>query len=1215
MRRREMGRFCVVSYTLSACKRACLILGLLVAIAGFPALSRAQQVATATINGTVADATGAVIPGAKVTLQNIATNVERSTSTNGSGYYTLLNILPGRYTLTVSKEGFRTITQPTFDLAVNQTTSLDFTLQVGETTQKVTVEAVAGGIQTSTSELGTVITTRSVMNLPLNGRNFTQMLNLTPGVSTVNVSQNAGNKQFQGNPVGTFSFPSINGQSNRSNFFLVDGLNDEESFNSTYTIPPILDDIQEFKVDSHNDQAQFGGVLGGVVNVVTKSGTNQFHGTAWEFLRNNALDARGPFDTRTSQLQQNQFGFNVGGPVILPHYNGRNRTFFFGSYEGVRIHEGNFNQSLIPTSQEINGDFSADGVTIYNPYSTASAGTGARVPFQCDSAGNPIAPDLTPGPTYGTQTLGSDCAKIPSALINPNMQKVAQVMYGNFTLAPIPGTNRNYQQAILNTQSPNIYNIRIDEQLGQGDSVWGRFSHISSPRNVPGIFGQVNENAYNAHTIGINWNHTFGPSAILTVQFGRNYGFSANPTLLPEATSQALIQAGNWDQSFTCSFVQGPRQCYFIGVNFSNGGFASFTEGTSPAVISDIWQWKGDFTKILGKHNFSMGADFNTNGFQQTFNQGHLDYSNAQTASAVSGGAGGLSLASFLLGVPNTVNYRNEYETEYGGWVDGFYFQDQWRVTNRLTLNLGARYDITFLPTFGSESDGNAPVGNMDYNTGNYVIQYLTKACNSTLSNPPCIPNGTLPQHVTVSPNGHFWNTAYDNIQPRVGAAYRLRQKTVLRASFGRFFDNWAAVTQMGQNQQGVWPSVGQVSNRELNQENGPPTTFAENPGVGLILEPTPFRQSNWFVDPNLKNPYSWQWNFGVQQALSSNTTLTVNYVGSTSHRLDVGVQGNQAVTPGPGPKPNGCLGLDPSVCVDNSATVAAEGRWLWPYLATNHWDRSIGKGWYDALQVSLDRKVSHGLSYLISYTWAKTLSLGTDSFFGTGGGGTSSVQNPYNLAGDKGLAGYDLPQILNVSWVYQLPFGAGEKFQSGSRAVDAVVGGWQLNGIASFTSGSPFNVTASNSIPNVGTTGISERADLCGNPVISNPTPAQWFNNAVAVDSGGNVIAGTCASNGAFAVPLSFTYGNFGRNVLRGDGRANFDLSIFRSFQITESKRLEFRAESFNFTNSPIWGFPGSNISSNFSTNPNKNTFGRVTGTGSGYAPRQLQFALKFYF
>ncbi|TAM78963.1 MAG: hypothetical protein EPN47_19830 [Acidobacteria bacterium] len=1211
-----MGRFCGASSRISSANRACIILPfLLLAIIIFPAGSKAQQVATATINGTVTDATGAVVPSAKVMLQNIATNVEKSTTTNGSGYYTLLNILPGRYTLTVSKAGFRTITQPAFDLAVNQTTAIDFKLQVGETTQKVTVEAVAGGIQTSTSELGTVITTRSVTNLPLNGRNFTQMLNLTPGVSTVNVSQNAGNAQFQGNPVGTFSFPSINGQTNRSNLFLVDGLNDQESFNSTYTIPPIVDDIQEFKVDSHNDQAQFGGVLGGVVNVVTKSGTNQFHGAAWEFLRNNALDARGPFDTRTSQLQQNQFGFNVGGPVVLPHYNGRNRTFFFGSYEGVRIHSGNFNHSLIPTSQEINGDFSADGVTVYNPYSTSTSGTGARVPFQCNSAENPVAPNLTPGPGYGTQALGTDCAKIPSALIDPNMQKVAQMMYGNFKLAPIPGTNLNYQEAILNTQSPNIYNVRIDEQLTPNDSIWGRFSHISSPRNIPGIFGQANENSYNAHTIGLNWNHTFGPSAILTLQFGRNYGFSANPTLLPEATSQALIQAGKWDQSFTCSFVQGPRKCYFIGVNFSNGGFASFTEGTSPAVISDIWEWKGDFTKILGKHNFSMGADFNTNGFQQTFNQGHLDYSNTQTASAVSGGSGGLSFASFLLGVPNTVNYRNEYETEYGGRVDGFYFQDQWRVTDRLTLNLGARYDISFLPTFGSENDGNAPVGNMDYNTGNYVIQFKTKACNSTLSNPPCIPNGTLPQHVTVSPDGHFWNTAYDNIQPRVGAAYRLRQKTVLRASFGRFFDNWAAVTQMGQNQQGVWPSVGQVSNRELNQENGPPTTFAENPGVGLILEPTPFRQSNWFVDPNLKNPYSWQWNFGVQQALSSNTTLTVNYVGSTSHRLDVGVQGNQATRPGPGPKPNGCLGLVPSVCVDNSATVAAEGRWLWPYLATNHWDRSIGKGWYNALQVTLDKKASHGLSYLISYTWAKTMSLGADEWFGTGGNGTTSVQDPYHLQNDKGLASFDLPQILTLSWVYQLPFGNGGRFQSGNRGLDAIVGGWQLNGITSITSGSPFGVSASNSIPNVGTTGNTERADLCGNPAISNPTPGQWFNNAVAVNGSGKVIPGTCASGGAFAVPSSFTFGNSGRNILRGDGRANFDLSVFRSFQITESKRLEFRAESFNFANSPIWGLPGSNISSNFSTNPARNTFGRVTGTGSGYAPRQLQFALKFYF
>jgi len=252
------------------------------------------QVATAALNGTVADVSGAAVPGAKVSLTNIATNVTQATTTGETGNYVLVNIMPGRYQLSVSKEGFATATQASFDLAVNQTTTIDFILRVGSATETVMVEALTTSIQTSSSELGTVISRRSVDNLPLNGRNFTQLLDLTPGVSTVNTTQNGNNQQFAGNTVGSFSFPSINGQTNRSNLFLLDGLNDQESFSSTYSVPPIIDDIQEFKVDSHNDQAQFGGVLGGVVNVVTKTGTNEFHGEGWEFVRNSAFDARNP---------------------------------------------------------------------------------------------------------------------------------------------------------------------------------------------------------------------------------------------------------------------------------------------------------------------------------------------------------------------------------------------------------------------------------------------------------------------------------------------------------------------------------------------------------------------------------------------------------------------------------------------------------------------------------------------------------------------------------------------------------------------------------------------------------------------------------------------------------------------------------------------------------------------------------------------------------
>lgn len=654
---------------------ACLFATVLLAFV----LSTAQaQVSTASINGTVTDPSGALIPGATVTLKNVATNVERSTTTNSAGNYVLVNINPGRYTITVHKDGFTTASQPEFELQVNQTSTLDFNLHVGSTVESVTVEAAEAGLQTSTSELGAVIDRKSVNDLPLNGRNFTQLLNLTPGVSTVNTAQNGSNQQFAGNTIGSFSFPSINGQTNRSNLFLVDGVNDQESFSSTYSVPPIVDDIQEVKVDSHNDQAQFGGVLGGVVNVVTKSGTNNFHGEAWEFLRNDAFDALNPFTPINSAtgkplknaLHQNEFGANIGGPVLLPHYNGRNRTFFYGSYEGVRLHTGNNNRSTIPTTNELNGDFTARLVQLYNPYSTTSSGT--RTPFLCiNGAPAPLIPGTKLQAPLGTTTNPagtSPCSILPQGLIDPNMQKVAQLVYGGLTpnIQPTPQDTSNYAKTLLNTQDPNSYNVRIDEELGQKDAIFGRFSHIESPRSIPGIFGESNLNDYWAHQVVVNWNHTFSPSAVLALQFGRNYGFSTNPTLLPESVSQQLIKAGGYDQSFECSFVQGPRKCYFNALNFSNGGIASFGEGSSPAVVTDIWQYKGTFTKTHGKHSFSMGADFNSNGFQQTFNTNSLNFDQAQTASGVSSGKGGFSFASFLLGVPGGDTYRNEFETEHG---------------------------------------------------------------------------------------------------------------------------------------------------------------------------------------------------------------------------------------------------------------------------------------------------------------------------------------------------------------------------------------------------------------------------------------------------------------------------------------------------------------------------------------------------------------------
>src|SRR5882724_3948439 len=392
------------------------LLLLFVVCALLPGTARGQ--ASSAIKGTVYDASGGIVPGAAVVLHNTATNLDRTTSSNEAGAYVIPDIQPGDYNLKISKEGFKTIVQAGISLAVNQTATFDVTLSTGSISDSVTVTAEALTLEASTAELGVAVVKQQVNDLPLNGRNFTQLLNLTPGVSTVNVSQNSATSGgIWSNPIGTFSYPSVNGQTNRSNLYLLDGINNQGSFGSTYAIPPIVDGIQEFKVQSHNDDAAFGGALGGIINVVSKSGTAQFHGSLWEFVRNTDFDARNPFLKKVTPFQQNQFGAAVGGPLFVPgHHSGSQKTFFFAAYEGFRLHTAAANLFKVPTAAELGGNLTTVGGVplagqVFNPYSIVanpSSKTGfSNSPFLCDSSGNP-SPD-----TNKIQSSGTPCNKIP----------------------------------------------------------------------------------------------------------------------------------------------------------------------------------------------------------------------------------------------------------------------------------------------------------------------------------------------------------------------------------------------------------------------------------------------------------------------------------------------------------------------------------------------------------------------------------------------------------------------------------------------------------------------------------------------------------------------------------------------------------------------------------------------------------------------------------
>jgi outer membrane receptor protein involved in Fe transport len=1155
-------------YPLSVSKFALFGLAPVVILATLASPPAVRAQATATINGTVRDSSGAVVSGATVLLHSKGTNLDRSITTNSAGIYVIPQIQPGDYSVKVSQSGFRTEIKSNITLDVNQTATLDLTLTPGSIQETVQVEAAAATLETSTAELGEAVVQKEVNDLPLNGRNFTQILNLTPGVSTVNVSQNSATSGgIWSNPIGTFSYPAVNGQTNRSNLFLLDGVNNEGSFGSTYAVPPIVDDIQEFKVQSHNDDASFGGVLGGVINVVTKTGTAHFHGAAWEFVRNTAFDAANPFLTKVTPFQQNQFGASFGGPLWFPGEKGQKKTFFYLSYEGFRNHTAASNFYNTLTTPELGGDLTAvvGSEQIYNPYSGQ--------PFMCDGAGNPLP---APGNIQGS---GTPCNKIPTTMLDQNMVTYAQKIF------PAPNLSGNLLFNGLDTTKiitrQDEGNARLDHHFSERDSVWGRYTSFRQPVTGSGGFlGLIHQQTTNGYNLAATYIHAFTGS-LLEVHFGRtdvNIDQGSNfknaaVSLGPQLFSPNF--AGNFKNGVTMIpelVIQG----YIGNPNPSAHGAAQVDD----TKVSDIWEWGGDYTKTIGRHTLRVGSDFASNNSNALYLNSSVQFSPANTANPV-GLTGGNAIASFLLGDPAIASRRNVIETEHGGWVNGFYGMDQWKVTSKLSVNVGLRYDFTLLPVYGDAAHANNFVGDMNFTNGTYILARNAPSCTQTNA-APCIPNGTLPAHVVITPlgGGAIFHNDFGNWQPRIGAAYQIFPSTVLRGGFGRFYDNWAAITQTGQNYEGTWPSLDQLGASNLNPITaGPPTASAEDPfGLGTappVTTATPFTQSTWFADPNLKRPYSDQWNFGIQQQVGSGAVLTANYVGSVGRKLDIGGAYNVRMQPGPTPTNCGASAINCGAPFD--------------YIGPTAYDRSVGKSNYQALQVSFKGNAQHGLTYLVSYTWSKSLDLGCTGWYGVEG---CSIQNPYNIQADKGPAATDLPQIFSTAWVYTLPFGEGEKFSSQSKLVNAVIGHWNLNGILSLSSGTPFDVGTAKDIANTGNYNYGngygyERLDLVGDPYPSNKSRNQWINPA------------------AFQLPAQYTFGTLGRDSLRSDSYKNLDFSIFRQFPITERMHLEFRFEMFNATNTPIWAVPVTNYDA-----PN---FGVVTSTAN--TARQLQFGLKLYY
>jgi len=1120
------------------------------------------QGATAALNGTVLDPSGLPVAGAKVSLLNLNTQTSEISTTNDAGFFAFAALSPAPYSLTIEKQGFETDTIPSFTLAVNQTLTENVQLTVGAVTQQVVVKTSEESLETTTTELGTAIQTNEVSGLPLNGRNFTQLLTLTPGTSPIMTDQSSGvgsngssagvgGGSFGGHVIGTYSFPAVDGQPNRSNMFLLDGLSDY-AFLGTYAVAPIIDDIQEFKVQSHNDSSAFGGALGGIVNVVTRGGTREYHGDAWEFLRNSAFDARNYFNTVVTPLKWNQFGATFGGPAFPERFRKRQgpaKSFFFFAYEHFHASVSAEIKDVIPTQAQLGGDLSSISAQIYDPFTTA--------------------PDPA-HPGYYTRTPYKN-NQIPSGEINQSLVAYAEKFFPVVTQLPTNGFN--FTDTTPNITINDTGTARFDHKFNDQLQMWATLTKFYSPSTVaigiPGVVSAVDDYGYLTGG-SVTWISRSGNS-ILSLRGGKT---SANVLLnyqFPSSLTNAY-QVGGFNSQYVTGFAGGrslnPGQ-YITGYTNTPEGFDQGNQ------LADIGELAADYTHVKGKHTLQAGVDINSNNNSQPILFVNQTYDAFQTESlepaSVTPNPGGSSLASFLLGLPFNAERRNLNVTTHGGWVNGFYIEDEWRAAPKLQVNLGFRYDFTLWPIYGSKALGNDYVGDTDLDTGQYILQAVPPACDTGAS--PCIPtaDGSLPANVIVTPkgNGSIIHSTDDNWQPRIGLSYQLVPGTVIRAGAGRFFDNWAAVNQLSTNYMGSWPDTSFLQVTNLNSPY-PNAATGQNPldlgtGGNITPAPTPFTQVNFFTDPFYKNAYAIEWNFGLQQQLKSHTLLEADYVGSHTSRLDSNLVRN--------------VGLYP-------ASTPLSTRQPFSYITPTQFDKSNSNANYNSLQIKARSQYGQNLAALVSYTWSKTIDLGCDGYFG--GPAACSVQDPYHMQNDRSVAGFDIPQILSASFIYELPIGSGRSMSISNAVLNAVAGNWGVNGIFTARSGQPFHGVASAQIANTGNN--FERPDrTCSSPY-SATRGIEYLNTS------------------CFSVPPLYTFGTEPRNDLRSPHVTNLDMSVVKTFPWGENasaENVEFRTDFFNSLNEAALGTPDTTI-----TDP---TFGKISSTAQ--AERIIQLSLKVNF
>lgn len=1102
------------------------------------------------LSGRISDASGAGVPNAVLTLTNTSTNAVRTVNSSSDGDYTFPSVPPGSYNLKVEHPGFKAVTSNNIEVQVQQTVRLDLALEVGQVTESVQVEATADLLQSENATVGTVIATKSITELPLNGREYLNLVTLAPNVS--NFAPPAG--QAQSRQGGDRANLAISAGGNRVvfDYFTLDGVvNTDPNFN-TYIVLPSIDALQEFKVQTGVYPAEFGHEAT-QINVLTKSGGNAYHGALFEFVRNNDFDAA-PFSFTSkpqpiSPFKWNDYGFELDGPVRIPKlFNGANKLFFMANDEWL-VQRQNFQQAYsVPTAAMFNGDFSQLGTTIYDPTTKA--------PF----AGN----------------------MIPATSISP-YSKALLKYYNSATIASSNLTS-NYVQSNAAPFNRDGFVLRMDfvesaKSQWSGRYSWGDENQSNQTINISGSNILTNYEQY----MGTN-TRILSPNVLNEARFGYSRFYNSLG-----AISQGSVNIV--DQLKLPNLPPGPPVTWGIpSVTLAGySGFGDNSDGpyqnqNNTAQFIDNLSWN------KGKHSLKFGFEYDRQNFNQLGNQysrGQYQFQPNATQSAPDASGkrtGGDSFAEFLLGdVYQSTIAVAAAEAHFQRNAEAAFVDDTWKVTPKLTISVGMRYELT--PPFTDQINNlfivhvphiyqtpGAPPTDWPYfvRQGTCTDPYTANPPISIrwTKTPAVCNNGLLPNQLM--------NTRYTDFAPRFGIAFSPDAKTVIRTGFGTFFsqDNSNSVYfDLARNLAARVSTVAQTGAANITYDNAFPSTSGLTVPVGA-----PYAYSD---NPNHHTPYSMQYLFNIQRQFGASWSVEAGYLGSLSHHLYGFMNQNEGI-----PSPSG-LAIDHLPFADYNFIQSVE---------------DMGNAEYNSLSLKVNKRFTAGMSLTGAYTYG--VSIDDTSGIRIQGYDTLFPQNSYCIRCERGPSSFDTRHRLVVSPLYELPIGKGKPLNINNSVANAVVGGWQVGGIFTLQSGVPQTITIG-PLDNSNTQSGYDRPNATGaGSGTSNPSPQGWYNRA------------------AFVLAPAGQFGNVGRDTALAPGIFSINAEVHKNFRMPykEGHQLQFRAEAFNVLNHPNFGGPNGNILFGAAfpgapANAPHQGFGTINTTATGIPMRQLQLGLKYTF